>query len=73
MTWTLTGAVPTWLDEHPAEPGSTRNALFENDVLLLFDEGHPEAEVDARQAQAVHTRTVTLKADLSAIIAPDQP
>ncbi len=71
VVWTLRDAAPTWAGAHPAEPGSTDEVLFENDVLLLFDEGNPIAAVAAREAQVVHTGSVELELRLASDQSPD--
>jgi hypothetical protein len=64
VMWELTDAQPSWLDPHeagvsagiePSVPVSMGSALFGDDVLLLFDEGHPEALVRERVVRPVHS------------------
>ncbi len=71
VLWSLRDADPTWASAHPPEPGSKARVLFEDDVLLLFDEGHPDIPSSENLGQVVHSGTVILSASLSSDSAPD--
>ncbi len=70
VQWKLDGAKPEWDEEHAAaaaaglvesQAASETAVLFPDDVLLLFDEGSPDAAIRDRRVWPIHTGTVNLK------------
>jgi hypothetical protein len=70
VTWELRDPEPHWQEEHP-DAESMHRVLFPDDVLLLFDEGHPEVAIDNRIIWPVHKGRVTVKLHLAAEDSPD--